>query len=121
MFSMPYEMNTIISNLRLVILCLGFLIGIGAGVFLIVRKRMVPGILTLAGFLLFSLNPIVEFVVFRVLWEQLVRSDDYLTANMISNCLTGFSFFLGSIALVVAFILMLRPTPNPPENNIFPG
>ena len=58
MFSEPYELNTIISNLRLVILCLGFLIGIGAGVFLIVRKRMVPGILTLAGFVVQSLIPL---------------------------------------------------------------
>jgi hypothetical protein len=54
-------------DVRDALLCLVFLVGIGAGVFAIIRKRQMAGLLTVAGFLLFSVDPIAEMVIFRVI------------------------------------------------------
>jgi len=60
----------VIYHIRNAVLCLVFLVGIGAGVLLIMRKRILAGILAIVGFALFSIEPITDFVVFRILYKQ---------------------------------------------------
>ena len=104
-------------DIRNVLLCLGFLIGFSTGILLIVRKRKLPGILALAGFFLFSLEPITDTIIFRVLYQQSFPEDVYLALDYIYPCITAPAFFLGSIALVAALFLLVKPSPRPPENN----
>ena len=100
--------------------CLGFLFGLGVGVFLIMRKRMLPGILALVAFFLFGLSPLLELVVFRLLMDVLWSHDAYAGASMSVNCLTGLTNLLACAALIAAFVLLLRPEPKPAEDLALP-
>ncbi len=106
--------------LHLALTCLGFLLGLGMGVFLIIRKRLLPGILALAAFFLFSLSPILNVVVFRWLMQWLWSHDTYAGASMVVNCISGFADLLASAALIAAFVLMLRPESKPSKDMALP-
>ena len=107
--------------LRNLIILIGFFGGVGMGIFLIVRKRMLPGLLTIAAFLLFCLEPLTDFIVFRLLWNQEFSDQAWQTIEFVYPCLTAPAFFLGSLALIAALYLMLKPAPPSPEQNIYPG
>ena len=98
-----------------------FLAGAGMGIFLLSRKQRLPGILTIAAFLLFSLEPLLDIIVFRLLLQQDLSEQAYLTIDYFYPCITAPAFFLGSLALIAAFYLMLKPAPPPTELNIYPG
>lgn len=100
-YNLPY-------NLRDVLLCLGFLVGVGVGVFLIIRKQVVAGGLTVAAFLLFSLDPILEFILFRVVWNTVSTDGGYQALNWTYACVTGAADLLGVGALLVALVLAVR-------------
>jgi hypothetical protein len=106
-------------NLRDGLLCLVFLAGIGAGIFLIVRKQAKAGGLALAGFVLFSIDPIAEVILFRILLN--FNSDNYNFLNWTYACISGLSVFLGSAALIAALIMaawpqVAEPVPPPPTS-----
>ena len=91
-------------NLRDALMCLGFLIGIGGGVFLLVRKQMLPGGLAIAGFVLLGIEPIAEVVIWRLL-------SDGTRNNALSwayACIGAPATFLGAIALIAALIIAVR-------------
>ena len=100
-YNLPY-------NLRDVLLCLGFLAGMGVGVFLIIRKQVVAGGLAVAAFLLFSLDPILEFILFRVVWNTVSTDSGYQALNWTYACVTGAADLLGVGALLVALVLAVR-------------
>jgi hypothetical protein len=106
--------------LHFALTCLGFLVGLGLGVFLIVRKRMLPGILALVAFFLFSLSPLLNIVVFRLLMQVLWSNDAYAGASMAVNCITGLANLLACAALIAAFVLLLRPEPKQSEDLALP-
>lgn len=106
--------------IQLSLTCLGLLVGLGLGVFLIIRKRMLPGILALTGFFLFGLQPVLNLLIFRVLMGLLWEHDTYATASMTFNCISGLANLLACAALVAAFVLMLRPEPKPSEDLALP-
>jgi len=106
--------------IHLALTCLGFLLGLGVGVFLIMRKRMLPGILALAAFFLFGLTPVLNVLIFRVLMGLLWEHDAYMTASMTFNCISGLASLLACAALVAAFVLLLRPEPKPSEGLALP-
>ncbi len=97
--------------LRDAFLCLGMLIGIGGGVFLLIRKKTAPGILAMAGFVLFSLEPIADFIILQLLYRQDGSEDFYIALDWTYSCVAGAGVFLGVLALVVAFVLAARPQP----------
>jgi len=101
-------------NLQNVIQCLGALLGMGMGVFLLIRKRTMAGILALVGFILFSLEPITRLLLLNVLINLDIGGEAF---NYIYPCVTTPAFLLGCIALAAGFFLMLKPDTKPPENN----
>lgn len=110
---METDMTNIFWLIRNAILCLGFLFGMGTGIFLITRKRTVAGVLATIGFLLFGLEPIADFVVYRVLYRQDIGPDMYPTLDYAYLFTSIVAFFLGSIALTVALIYMNRSNQTP--------
>lgn len=93
-------------TIRTVLLCLGFLVGVGGGIFVITRKRALPGWLMLAGFGLFGLDRIFNLVYTR--W--IIRSlDNFVIMNWVFNCISGPLILLGILALVAAIITAIQP------------
>jgi hypothetical protein len=105
---------SIIYNIQNAIVCLGALIGIGMGVFLIVRKRKMAGILALVGFILFSVEPLTSFMLLNVLSRIDIGGEAF---NYIYPCVTTPALLLGCIALAAGFFLMLKPETKPLEDN----
>jgi hypothetical protein len=99
-------------NLRYAVLCLGSLIGIGAGIFLMVRKRKIAGLFTIIGFLLFSIDPIMSVLIYVIFPNLLTNRGIYGSYP----CISGISFILGCIALIIALIQGIRPVKNSPDN-----
>ena len=87
----------------------------GMGVFLLIRKRTMAGILALVGFILFSLEPVTSFMLLNVLSRIDIGGEAF---NYICPypCVTTPAFLLGCLALSAAFFMMLRPDSRPPEN-----
>ena len=100
-YNLPY-------NVRDVLLCLGFLVGMGVGVFLIVRKQVVAGGLTVTAFVLFSLDPLLEVILFRVLWNTMSTDSGYQALNWTYACASSAANLMGVGALLVALILAVR-------------
>lgn len=115
---METDMTNILWLMRNAILCLGFLFGMGTGVFLFTRKHKTAGVLATVGFLLFSLEPIADFVVYRVLYRQDIGPDMYPTLDYAYLFTSIFAFFLGSIALTVALIYMNRSNQTPSMESV---
>ena len=100
-------------NLQNVIQCFGALLGMGMGVFLMIRKHTLAGILALVGFILFSFEPITRLLLLNVLINLDIGGEAF---NYIYPCVTTPAFLLGCLALAAAFFMMLRPDNKPPEN-----
>ena len=89
------------------LLCLTFLAGMGAGVLLITRRQTTAGGLALAAFILFSLDPITDIVIFQVM-PNVATIDDYTPLNWAYACITGPAILLGVAALIAALIVNTR-------------
>jgi hypothetical protein len=82
--------------------CLTFLVGVGAGVFLITRQQKVTGSLAVAGFLLLGLNVLVNLIIWRVLVGV---ANDFTVSSWTSFC-SGIVFtVLGGGSLAAAIIV----------------
>ncbi len=104
-------------NLRSGLTCLIFLIGAGAGIFLILRKQTLTGGLALAGFVLFSIDPLVEVILFRLLGDNF--SENYEILGWVYAGVSSVVTILGVAALTAALIMATRPhtsahPPTPP-------
>jgi hypothetical protein len=93
---------TVFENIRDILLCLGFLIGGGAGVFLITRQRVTEGIMTLAAFALFALEPLTDYILFGVLYSKLTDANMESAFSTVYYCLSTLVFLAGSALLVAA-------------------
>lgn len=102
-------------NIRNTLACLGFLIGIGGGIFLITRRQTIPGVLAMVGFFLFSLEPLADIIVYRILYKQDLSPDMYTTFDYVYVCTSAAGFLLGSIAMVMALVNMMRSSQTPVE------
>ena len=85
------------------VLCLTYLVGIVAGILLIIRKNKLPGILIAVGFGILGIN-IVYGVLSNFLWPVLFESDitSLTMVYPISNCAQGIMAFLGMASLLAA-------------------
>jgi len=99
----------VIYYLRNAVLCLVFLVGIGAGVFLIIRKRTLAGILAMVAFVLFSIEPITDIVIFRILYKQDFSEAIFNFLDFIYPIISALAIFLGSILIIVALLSATRP------------
>ena len=116
-----YETIALVSVLSTVLRCIGWLAGLGVGIFLIVRKRTLPGILAVAAFILFGLASLLYPLVFNVFYRQISQTVNLQDVNIALTCITGIVDTLAYAALIAAFILMLKPAPPPPDNTFYPG
>jgi hypothetical protein len=57
----------IIYYVRDAVACLGVLVGLGGAVFLFIRKKTLPAILALIGFILLGIEPSLDVILWRVL------------------------------------------------------
>ena len=81
------------------LLCLAEIVGIIAGILAISRKKTLPGVLSIAGFLLLGLSLLVN-----VLLEQfrLFAARNFITTLWVDPCLVAPAAFLGVVCLVIA-------------------
>jgi hypothetical protein len=111
--------------IRNAILCIGFLAGMGCGVFLITRRHTLAGILAIVGFILFSLEPLADIVIYRVLYSYELSEDVYTALDWGYACISTIAFLIGSIALVIALLDIARSKRQVPqaqlEDQIEPG
>jgi hypothetical protein len=98
--------------LRDAVACLGVMVGLGGAVFLFTRKKTLPGILALIGFILLGIEPLLDVVVWRILGNS--PSANYDKLNTSYACVTGPALFLGILLIVLAFILAFREPKLPP-------
>jgi hypothetical protein len=103
---------TLIYTLMNAAQCLAYLLGAGAGVFMLVRKKTVPGILALAGFVLFGISEILYILFYTVFYETLYNMlgfDGLQTLSTVYSCVSGLFGFLAIIAIIVALVLGVMP------------
>jgi hypothetical protein len=98
--------------LRDAVACLGVLVGLGGAVFLLIRKKTLPAILALIGFILLGVEPLLDVLIWRILANN--SSANYDTLNTAYACITGPALFLAILLIVLAFILGLREPKIPP-------
>ena len=81
------------------LLCLAEIAGIIAGILAISRKKTLPGVLSVAGFLLLGMSLLVN-----VLLEQfrLFAARNFITTLWVDPCLIAPAAFLGVVCLVIA-------------------
>jgi hypothetical protein len=105
----PINYVNLVYHLKNAVTCLGFLVGIGAGIFLITRKQRLAGALAIAGFVLFSLEPLADLVIFRILFRNLDYDRALFDAlNIVYPCISGFGVLLGTVALIIALVNFVR-------------
>lgn len=97
--------------LRDAVLCLVFLLGAGAGIFAVTRKRSRVGAFTIAGFLLLGIDPVVEFLIFNIL-PMFGANPDYTILNWSYACISGFADVSGALALMAALYFAIQPAPK---------
>jgi hypothetical protein len=98
--------------IRDAVACLGVLVGVGGAIFLFVKKKTLPAILSLLGFFALGLEPLADLLIWRVLGNG--ASPNWETLNTAYACLTGPSLFIGVVLLVLAFVLAFREPKLPP-------
>jgi hypothetical protein len=96
-----------------VISCLGILVGVGGAIFLFTRRKTVPAILALIGFLSMALHPILDILLYRLIAYN-SSSGGSASLDYAYVCIAGPGFFLGAVLIVIAFILGFREPKLPP-------
>ncbi|KAF0107390.1 MAG: hypothetical protein FD146_1868 [Anaerolineaceae bacterium] len=102
--------------------CLGVLIGIGGAVFLFVKKKTLPAILSLVGFLFLAVEPILDLVIWQ--WLSYQEAFDYEPLTTAYACISGPAMFLGAAFIALAFFLAFREpklAPPPPPDDLPPA
>ncbi len=102
----------ILYYVRDAVACLGVLVGLGGAVFLFTRKKVMPGILALVGFIFLGIEPSLDVIVWRVLGNN--SNANFDTLNYTYACITGPALFLGILLIVLAFVMGFRETKLPP-------
>jgi hypothetical protein len=102
----------ILYYIRDAVACLGILIGLGGAVFLFIKKKTLPAVLSLLGFLALGLEPLLDLVLWRVLGSA--SNPDWDSLNTAYACVTGPSLFLGVVLIALAFFIAFREPKLPP-------
>lgn len=87
-------------------------------VFLFFRKKTLPGILALIGFLFLGIEPLLDVILWRILGNT--ASPNWNSMNQAYACITGPTLFLGILLIVLAFILGFRGPILPPHPSTHP-
>ena len=98
--------------LRDALACLGVLVGLGGAIFLFIRKKTLPAILSLAGFVLLGIEPLLDLLIWRLLSNS--SNANFDTLNSAYACISGLTMFLGAVLIALAIILALREPKLPP-------
>ena len=106
---------SLVYNLRDALLCLSFLVGVGAGVMAIVRQYRITGILALVGFLLLGVDPIAEILIFSVFLNN-YSGNNFEIFNWAYLCISTPAIILGIGCLIAALFTAIRPKPSADEN-----
>lgn len=97
-----------------VISCLGILVGVGGAIFLFTRRKTVPAVLVLIGFLAMALHPILDIILYRLIDYYSSSLTSPLTLDFAYACIAGPGFFIGAILIVIAIVLSFRNPILPP-------
>ena len=104
--------------IRNVILCIGFLVGVCAGIYLIIRKHILAGILAIIGFTLFALEPIADIIIYRILFTYELEEQMYSSLDWAYACTSTVAFFIGSVALMIALVSEARDRHKSPQGEL---
>jgi len=100
--------------LRDAVICMGVLAGLLGAVLLFARRKVLPGILALIGFILLGIEPILDIVLWRILGHG--ELPDWNKLNTFYACASGPSLFLGIVLLAAGlFLAAPKETPRLPE------
>jgi hypothetical protein len=99
--------------LRDAVACLGVLVGFGGAIFLFLRKKTIPAVLALVGFLLLSVEPLLDIILWRIV-AQSAANPNWESMSTAYACLSGITMFLGAVAIALAFFLGFRVPKLPP-------
>ncbi len=113
-----FDLYNVVNNINNVTDCILFLIGVGAGIFAILRKNRLGGILTAVGFALLGFNLVQNVVFYVVLIPRMSQGGSDIAGYMsASTCFGGALYALGLLALIAGFIVMAvrKPGPAVPE------
>ena len=102
----------IIYILRDTLACPGVMVGFGGAIFLLIKKKTMPAILSLIGFLLLGAEPILDLVIWQ--WLSYWDNANYDQLSTTYACLSGLAAFLGAVLIALAFILAFRERKLPP-------
>jgi len=96
--------------LRDTIICLGVLVGLAVSIFIFTRRKTSASLLSLSGYLLLSVEPFLDIIVWRILGNR--RLPDLRTLNIVYACVSGPVLFLGMVLLAVGLFLAVRSPPK---------
>ncbi len=99
------------------LLCLIFLVGIGAGVFAITRNRTKAGGFVIAGFLLMGVDPVLDFLLFNFVSPSMPDSSEMF--NWIYACGSGIASIIGVLLILSAFYFAIQPQNNNDEDIVY--
>ncbi len=99
----------VLSTITNSLLCLAYLVGIVAGVIVLVRKQTVTGGLAVAGFLLLGLSMVSNLVMTLAVLPAILKADDsYATYVWLNFCITSPLHLIGIVLLVVLVFISLN-------------
>ena len=110
----------IIYTITDILSCLLFLLGLIAGIFALMRKNKMMGILSIVGFALLGFDVALRILIWRILVPNL-DLENYSAFDWTYACAGNATFVLGIIALVVGiFLLGRRKVETPSEEPLTP-
>ena len=104
--------------LRDTLLCLVFLVGLGAGILAITRKQQKVGAFVLTGFLLLGLDPLAEMIIFNVISPASSGEADYLVFNWAYVGISAPATVFGTLSLLAAIYFALQPARGKSESDL---
>lgn len=87
------------------LLCFVSLIGMIGGFILLIRRKIIPGLLAMLGFFLISLFPTISIVLYDIIYPN-ASNIDYEMWDWIYLCIHAGGLALGILMLALAFFLL---------------
>lgn len=91
---------------RVCVTCFVYLLGIAGGIAALFMKRFVPGLLFAAGFAMLAVEPLLDVIIFRLIYPAL--TGDIKAMDWAYAIGSSIGVFLGVSMIVAGFLLALR-------------
>ena len=96
------------------LLCIIFLAGMGGGLFVLLSRNKVAGLLTMVGFLLFGIELLVNPLIYQFA-VRIIPMADFRIIQTVYLCISVPAVLLGTCALVAGVIVASSPKKTEPQ------